>query len=142
MAANSDPVGSGLVASLAQPGRNVTGLSVQSPDLAGKRIEILRDAVPGLRHVGILVSARSMIEAHEVQAAARILGLETPTIEVEHAEEIAPAVNALPLNVRYQGQPRHSADGAECPRMTRVGHRVGQNPALQQSPDLIFVDPV
>jgi ABC-type uncharacterized transport system substrate-binding protein len=98
-AANSDPVGSGLVASLARPGGNVTGLSVQSPDLAGKRIEILREAIPGLRHVGVLVSGRSMIEAHEVQAAAHILGLETPTIEVQHAEEIAPAINALQSQV-------------------------------------------
>ena len=50
----NDPVGSGMVASLARPGGNVTGLSLQSTDIAGKRLEILREIVPGLRRLGVL----------------------------------------------------------------------------------------
>jgi putative tryptophan/tyrosine transport system substrate-binding protein len=49
-----DPVGSGFVASLARPGGNVTGLSVQATELAGKRVELLREGVPGLRSLGII----------------------------------------------------------------------------------------
>jgi putative tryptophan/tyrosine transport system substrate-binding protein len=51
-----DPVGSGFVASLARPGRNVTGLSLQSPDLAGKRVELLREALPGLRRLAVMAN--------------------------------------------------------------------------------------
>ena len=51
-----DPVGGGLVASLARPGGNVTGLSLQTPDLAGKRLELLREVVPGLRRLAILAN--------------------------------------------------------------------------------------
>src|SRR5262249_58340320 len=56
-AAAADPVGTGLVASLGKPGGNVTGLSVQQPDLAGKRLEILREAVPGLRRLAMMGNA-------------------------------------------------------------------------------------
>src|SRR6516165_9389430 len=52
----SDPIGTGLVASLAHPGGNVTGLSVQAPDLAGKRVELLRELVPNLRRLAIMAN--------------------------------------------------------------------------------------
>ena len=54
MAPSTDPVGTGLVASLAQPGGNITGLTNMAPELSGKRLELLREAVPGLSRVAIL----------------------------------------------------------------------------------------
>src|ERR1700730_4213889 len=93
-----DPVGSGLVASLARPGGNATGLSTQSTDLAGKRLEILREAVPGLRRLAILANVgnpAATLEMNEVRAAARTLGLEVITLEIRRGEDIAPAFEAL-----------------------------------------------
>jgi putative ABC transport system substrate-binding protein len=93
-----DPVGSGLVASLAQPGGNVTGLSIQSTDLAAKRLEFLREVVPGLRLLAIIVNVdnpASVREMREVSAAARTLGLQVDTREVRRAEDITSAFAAL-----------------------------------------------
>jgi putative tryptophan/tyrosine transport system substrate-binding protein len=93
-----DPVANGLVASLARPGGNVTGLSVQSNELAGKRIELLREVVPSLRRVAILANVGnpfSVLELGESQAAARTLGLQVDTLEIRRAEDIAPAFEAL-----------------------------------------------
>jgi putative tryptophan/tyrosine transport system substrate-binding protein len=93
-----DPVGGGLVASLARPGGNVTGLSVQGPDLAGKRVELLREVVPRLRRLAIMFDAgypQAVLEMGEVQAAARTLGLEVAPLEIRRAEDIAPAFAAL-----------------------------------------------
>ena len=94
----ADPVGTGLVASLARPGGNATGQSVQSTDLAGKRVELLREVVPGLRRLAIMVnvaSPGSVLEMGEVQAAARALGLEVLTLEIRRAEDIASAFETL-----------------------------------------------
>jgi putative tryptophan/tyrosine transport system substrate-binding protein len=93
-----DPVGTGLVASLARPGGNVTGLSNQSADIAGKRLALLREVVPGLRRVAILANIGSPIGALEMiegQAAAGKLGFEVATLEIRRAEDIAPAFEAL-----------------------------------------------
>jgi ABC-type uncharacterized transport system substrate-binding protein len=93
-----DPVGTGLVASLARPGGNVTGLSLQTTDLIGKRLELLREVVPGLRRLAILANVSSplgVLEMREVQATARTLGLEVATSEVRRAEDITPAFDAL-----------------------------------------------
>jgi ABC-type uncharacterized transport system substrate-binding protein len=93
-----DPVGTGLVASLARPGGNVTGLSNQSADLAGKRLELLREVVPSLRRLAILANAGSpigVLEMREAQAAARTLGLEVVTSEIRRVEDIAPAFETL-----------------------------------------------
>jgi putative tryptophan/tyrosine transport system substrate-binding protein len=93
-----DPVGSGMVASLAQPGGNVTGLSVQSIDLAGKRLEILREIFPDVRRLTIIGNveyAATVLEMGEAQAAARALGLEVARSEIRRAEDIAPAFEAL-----------------------------------------------
>jgi putative tryptophan/tyrosine transport system substrate-binding protein len=93
-----DPVGNGLVASLARPGGNVTGLSLQSNDIAGKRLELLREVVPSLRRVAILANVGnpfSVLELGEAQAAARTLGLQVDTLEIRRAEDIAPAFEAL-----------------------------------------------
>jgi putative ABC transport system substrate-binding protein len=89
-----DPVGTGLVASLSRPGGNVTGLTNQQPDLAGKRLEILREVVPGLRRLAIMTNVgnpAAMLELREVQAAARTLGLEVAALEIRRAEDIARA---------------------------------------------------
>jgi ABC-type uncharacterized transport system substrate-binding protein len=97
-AATGDPVGSGLVASLARPGGNVTGLSTQTPDLTGKRLELLREVAPGLRRLAIMAdfgNSGTVTEMAEVQAAARTLGLDVATFEIRRAEDIAPAFEAL-----------------------------------------------
>jgi putative ABC transport system substrate-binding protein len=93
-----DPVGTGLVASLARPGGNVTGLSNQSADLPGKRVDLLRQVVPGLRRLAIMANISSpigVLEMNEVQAAARTLGLDVVASEIRRAEDIAPAIDAL-----------------------------------------------
>ena len=93
-----DPVGTGVVASLARPGGNITGLSSQATDTAGKRVGLLREVVPGLRRLAILGNIGnpfSVLEIAEVQAAARTLGVEVDTFEIRRAEEIAPVFEAL-----------------------------------------------
>jgi putative ABC transport system substrate-binding protein len=97
-ASAGDPVGTGLVASLARPGGNVTGLSNQSNDLASKQVELLRDAVPGLRRLGIIGNAgnpAAVLTIREVEAAASALGLEVAMAEIRRAEDIAPAFDVL-----------------------------------------------
>ena len=94
----NDPVGSGYVASLSRPGGNITGLSIQTTDTADKRLELLREVVPGLRRVAILANLgnpSNVLEADETRAAARTLGLEVATSDVRRAEDIAPAFEAL-----------------------------------------------
>jgi putative ABC transport system substrate-binding protein len=94
----SDPVGSGLVASLARPGGNVTGLSTQATDLASKRVEILREVVPDLRLVAILGNPDNreiVLEMHEVADAARRLALQTTSLEIRRVEDTVPALETL-----------------------------------------------
>src|SRR5215831_17186492 len=94
----NDPVGSGFVASLARPGGNITGLSLQSTDLAGKRLELLREVVPGFRRLAIMAdtgNSGAVLEMAAVQTAARALGLEVATLEIRRAEDIAPAFETL-----------------------------------------------
>jgi putative ABC transport system substrate-binding protein len=94
----ADPVGSGFVASLARPGGNVTGLSVLAPELAGKRVELLREVLPGVRGLAIMANSdypSAMLEMSEVEAAARMMGLETTRLEIRNVEDIAPAIGAL-----------------------------------------------
>jgi putative ABC transport system substrate-binding protein len=93
-----DPVGSGMVASLAKPGGNVTGLSVQSTNLVGTGLEILREIFPDVRRLAIIGNveyAATVLEMGEAQAAARTLGLEVIRSEVGRAEDIARAFGAL-----------------------------------------------
>jgi putative ABC transport system substrate-binding protein len=94
LALATDPIGTGTVASLAHPGGNITGLSMQAPDLAGKRLELLREIVPGLRRLAILgnISYPAVVlEMEEVAAAARTHGLDVIKLEVRRAEDIVPA---------------------------------------------------
>ena len=97
-AAATDPIGAGLVESLARPGGNVTGLSNQISDTGGKKLEFLREIVPSLRRLAILANAgnpATLLEMVEAQAAARKLGLEVTISEVRRAEDITPAFDAL-----------------------------------------------
>jgi putative tryptophan/tyrosine transport system substrate-binding protein len=116
-----DPVGTGLVASLARPGGNLTGLSIQSAETAGKRLELLREIVPGLGRLAIMTNVgnpASVLEMGETQAAARKLGLEVTTSEIRRAEEIAPAFEAL----------RHRADALYlCPDPLMITNRTRIN---------------
>jgi putative ABC transport system substrate-binding protein len=94
----ADAVGSGLVTNLARPSGNVTGLSVLFTDPAGKRLELLREILPGLRRLAILTNtgnSGAMLEAREVEATARTLGLEAVTPDVQRAEDIAAALETL-----------------------------------------------
>jgi putative ABC transport system substrate-binding protein len=94
----ADPVGAGIVASLARPGGNVTGLSSQMADTGGKKLGLLRDVVPGLRTLAIMANVgypASVLEASEVQAAAGTLGLEVAMLEIRRKEDIAPAFDTL-----------------------------------------------
>jgi putative tryptophan/tyrosine transport system substrate-binding protein len=97
-AAAGDPVGTGLVTSLARPGGNVTGLSSQTAETAGKRLELLREIVPGLGRLAILANVDNplvVLDVREVQATARALGFEVITLEIRRAEDIVPAFEAL-----------------------------------------------
>ena len=93
----SDPVGDGLVASLARPGGNITGLSNEQPDLAGKRLEILRELVPGLSRLGYIANVNNptaMGNVREVQEAATKLALQIMPLDIKRAEDIAPAITS------------------------------------------------
>ena len=93
-----DPVRLGLVASLARPGGNVTGLSNQSTDLPGKRLELLRSVVPSLRRVAVMANVGSpigVLEMNEVRAAAGPLGLEIVSLEIRRPDDIGVAFESL-----------------------------------------------
>jgi putative tryptophan/tyrosine transport system substrate-binding protein len=97
-AAVGDPVGAGVVTSLARPGGNATGLSLQQTDAAGKRLGLLREVIPDLRRVAIMANsdnASTALDMRDAQAAAGTLGLGVVTSEIRHAEDIAPAFDAL-----------------------------------------------
>jgi putative ABC transport system substrate-binding protein len=128
----------GLVASLARPGGNVTGLSAQQPDLVGKRLELLREVVPGLRRLAILANAdypASELEMGELGAVARKLGVDVARHEIRRAEDIAPAFDAFkgsadalyvcsdPLTTAQQIRIATLAQGARLPSITGTsGH--------------------
>jgi len=117
----SDPVGNGVVASLARPGGNITGLSNQTADTAGKKVEFLREVVSDLRQLAVMANVgnpASVLEMGEAQAAARNLGLEVTTCEIRRAEEIAPAFEAI----------RHRADALYlCPDPLMITNRTRIN---------------
>ena len=96
---SGDPIGTGLVASLARPGGNVTGLSSQARDLGAKRVQHLREVLPNLRRLAFLGNAdyaAGALEMSEVQAATRTLGLdEVLPLQIRRTEDIAPAFAAL-----------------------------------------------
>jgi putative ABC transport system substrate-binding protein len=93
-----DPVRDGLVQSMGHPGGNVTGMSIQQLDLVGKRLELLRAAIPQLHRLAILADAgyaEPMLEADRVKSTAQELGLEAARLGIWQAADIAPAMEAL-----------------------------------------------
>jgi putative ABC transport system substrate-binding protein len=95
---SGDPVSAGLVASLARPGGNVTGLSIQQTDLAGKRLELLREVIPGLRRVAMMAdptNSSTVLDLRAALTAAHTLNLEAAVLETRRGEEIASAIEAL-----------------------------------------------
>jgi len=98
MVYSADPVGTGFVASLAHPGGNVTGLSTMSPELNVKRLELLKEAVPGLSRVAIMGSPDvrgNLLEYKETEEATRSLRLQLQSVEVSRADDFDRAFSAL-----------------------------------------------
>ena len=152
LAAGEDLVGSGFVASLAQPGGNTTGISILSSDLDGKRQEILMEAVPGARHYAALadVNSSSPQRLQTLQEAVRARGAELSIYRVSHAGDIADAIDlakrsgAAGLNVlasallfanRKMILPRVAALGLpsiyQWPAMVKEGGLIGYGPRLE-----------
>jgi putative tryptophan/tyrosine transport system substrate-binding protein len=138
----TDPAGGGLVASLARPGGNVTGLSMQATDLAGKRVELLHDIIPRLKRLAVLGNVtipQVVLEMREIEAASPKLNLQIVPLEIHRAEDIAPAFEALkdraealyvcadPLSVIHRVQISALALEARLPTMygVREGVEVG-----------------
>jgi putative ABC transport system substrate-binding protein len=98
LAVATDPVGDGLVMSLARPGGNVTGMSLQQNDIAGKRLGLLREILPSLKRVAILADAgfpADALEMDQVEAMAHSIGIEITRLALRGADDIAPAIEAL-----------------------------------------------
>lgn len=94
----ADPVGTGVVGSLSRPEGNITGLSNQSAEIAGKRVALLGEIVPNLRRLAILANASSpagVMETSEAQLAAQTVGIDTVALAIRRAEEIAPAIEGI-----------------------------------------------
>ena len=94
----NDPVGSGLVQSLKQPGGNVTGLSLQFSDTVGKRFELLQEVVPNLHRLAVMYNvgySAVLVEMGEVRAVAHKLGLELTELEIRRGDDIDPAFESL-----------------------------------------------
>jgi putative ABC transport system substrate-binding protein len=150
-AAVSDPVGTGLVASLARPGGNITGLANQISDTAGKKLEFLREVVSDLRRLAIMANVgnpASVLEMGEAQAAARKLGLEVTTSEIRRVDDIAPAFEALrqradalylcpdPLMNTNRTRINILAVGARLPTMHGVREYVEAGGLISYGPDM------
>ena len=150
-AAAADPVSTGLVASLARPGGNVTGLSSQATDLVGKRLELLQEVVPGLRRLAILAnvgSPNAVLEMLEVQATTRTLGLEVATLEIRRAEDIASAFEAIkgrvqalyvtidPLTITNRIRINTLSQGARLPTMYALREYVEAGGLMSYGPNL------
>jgi putative ABC transport system substrate-binding protein len=128
----ADPIGTGIVASLAKPGGNITGFSLQWTDLAAKRLELLRELVPHLRRLAIMANASAsgaMLELAEVGRTARSLGLEPVNLEFRQADDIASTLTGIneradalfvcgdPLANTHRVQINTIALGAKTPTM-------------------------
>ncbi len=98
MIAVGEPVATGLVASLARPGGNITGVTSISPEIEGKRLELLREVVPNISHIAVLWNAGSpvqVIQERETRAAADVLGIKMLSLGVRTLEEIEDAFAAI-----------------------------------------------
>jgi putative ABC transport system substrate-binding protein len=121
-----DPVVNGLVASLARPGGNATGLSIQSPELAGKRLELLREVIPGLRRLAFMINVDSPVALPEdggVKAAASALGLEVDRLEIRRPKDIALAFASLKDDVGalyVLAEPLTTSNGSQIAALSRA----------------------
>ena len=134
MVAAGDPVGSGLIASLARPGGNVTGTSLMAPELAGKRLELLKDLLSGISRVAVLWNAANPYAAlvyKETVGAARILGIEVQSLEVRTPDDFDGALEAAagqhtdalitvedPLTGEHRGKIAEFATGKQLPTIS------------------------
>jgi putative ABC transport system substrate-binding protein len=148
----ADPVSTGLVASLARPGGNVTGVSNQLVDLVGKRIEMLREILPGLRALAIMANVGNpapLLEMGEVSGIAGTLGLGVVTLEIQRGEDIAPAFEALkgradalyvcidPLLNTNRVRINTLAQGARLPTMYGVREYVEAGGLVSYGPNIV-----
>jgi putative ABC transport system substrate-binding protein len=146
-----DPIGSGAVASFARPGGNVTGMSSQATDLAGKRIDLLREILPGLHRLAIMGNVgypSAGLELAEVRAAARTLGVEVVVLEIRRSDEIEPAFEAIkgrakalfvapdPLVNSNRRRISALALGARLPTMFGFREYVGSGGLISYGPDI------
>jgi putative ABC transport system substrate-binding protein len=147
---SNDPVGGGLVPSLSRPGGNVTGLSQLAADLGGKRVEILREIVPGLKRLATLSNAANPVTASEmrqVEEAAQTLGLDIVKSDISSAEDIAPVITALigradalyiqtdPLMNTHRVRISTVALGARLPTMSGIGAYVEAGGLMSYGPN-------
>lgn len=135
----ADPVGAGVVASLSRPGGSVTGVSNLSAGIAGKRLALLRDVVPGMRRLAILANIGypgAVLEISELQPAAQTLGIEVIMLELQRGEDIAPALETLNgrANAVYVvGDPLVNANRARIHTLT-MGERL---PTIYNTRDFV-----
>jgi putative ABC transport system substrate-binding protein len=147
-----DPIANGIVASLARPGGNLTGLSLLTSDLVGKRLELLREILPGLRRLTTLANVgykSAVLEAGEVQAAGRLLGLDITTLEIRRLEDIATTMEALrghtdalyvPTDPFLNTHRRHVSDlalSARLPTMSGVKQYVEAGGLISYGPSFL-----
>ena len=93
-----EPISAGLVSSLARPERNLTGISGLGAELSGKRLELLKELLPGLRRVRLLVNPRNMMTAptvRETEKAAAIIGLRIDVVEVRSPDQLESAIGGV-----------------------------------------------
>ena len=133
--APADPVAAGFIASLARPGGNATGLSMLSPDTAGKRLELLREIVPGIRRLAVMVNLGfpgAVQEGSEAHAAASALGLEVVKLEIRRPQISRQALSHS-RRMRFMSRPTrsltpiglvsiHLPSALDCRRFTRFGN--------------------
>jgi putative ABC transport system substrate-binding protein len=142
MANAADPVGSGIVATLARPGGNVTGLSTVGSELEAKRLELLRETVPGLARVGALVNMGNASQPpfwQEIESAARRLGIEVQLLDVRKSEDLEPAFAAT-VKRRVNGL-IVTNDGLLTANRKLIAELAAKNrlPTIYQSTDFIEV---
>jgi putative ABC transport system substrate-binding protein len=150
-AATGDPVGTGLVTSLARPGGNVTGLSNQIPDLVGKRLELLREVVPGLGRLALLANVGNplvILEIDQIQTAARTIALEVIPLEIRRGEDIVPAFEAFkdraealyvvidPLTNTHRGRINTLALAERLPTMHAIREGVEAGGLMSYGPNI------
>jgi ABC-type uncharacterized transport system substrate-binding protein len=150
-AATGDPVSTGLVASLARPGGNVTGLSNQVPDLVGKRLELLREVVPGLGRLALLANVGNpvvILEIDQIQTSARTIALELIPLEIRRGEDIVPAFEAFkdraealyvvidPLTNTHRGRINTLALAERLPTMHAIREGVEAGGLMSYGPNI------